>query len=178
MHAGVAFALNHECLALLIAAVYPVYSAWTYVGSLGLLLGLNLSFISSDTLVYFLKNNANQPRQSSKRSEEASGMPGQSGTFNGKQANASFCEARPGISSDHSSGAPSTSGTNIDITSEDEVVHLLKCSDYYSVFGFSCYENMDVSLLKREYRKKVMSLTLECHGMKLPNTTCHHVVQR
>lgn len=74
--------------------------------------------------------------------------------------------------------APSTSGTNIDITSEDEVVHLLKCSDYYSVFGFSCYENMDVYLLKMEYRKKVMSLTLECHGMKLPNTTCHRVVQR
>ncbi|OWM71078.1 hypothetical protein CDL15_Pgr011205 [Punica granatum] len=153
---GVAFALKRERLALLIATVYSVYSAWTYVGFLGLLLGLNLSFISSDAMIYFLRNNVNQPRRPNKPSDQASGNQGQSGVFNDEQANASFSEAEPGISSDRSSGAPSTSGSNSDITSEDEVVRLLNCSDYYSVFGFSRYEDIDASSLKREYRKKAM----------------------
>lgn len=98
----------------------------------------------------------NQPRRPYKSSEQASGLQGQSGNLSGEEANASFSEAKPGISSDRSSGAPSTSGSNSDITSEDEVVRLLNCSDYYAVFGFSRYEDIDASLLKREYRKMVI----------------------
>ncbi|KAK4786815.1 hypothetical protein SAY86_010648 [Trapa natans] len=154
--AGVAFALKHERLALITATLYSMFSAWAYVGLLGLLLGLNLSFISSDVLIYFLRNNMNQTRQPNKSSEQTSGLHDQSGTFNGDEANASSSEAKHGISSERSSGAPSTSGTNSDITSEDEVVRLLNCSDYYSVFGYTRFGDIDASLLKREYRKMAM----------------------
>lgn len=46
--AGLAFILGRERLAVLVSTVYSVYCAWTYVGWLGVLAGLNLSFISSD----------------------------------------------------------------------------------------------------------------------------------
>ncbi|KAF2310311.1 hypothetical protein GH714_007698 [Hevea brasiliensis] len=123
---GLAFMLSHERLALLITTVYSVYCAWTYVGWLGLILALYLSFISSDVLIFFLKNNINQ-RRSSRSPEQSAGVEGQPGFFN-----------------------------NAELTSEEEVIRLLNCTDHYSVLGLSRYENVDVSLLKREYRKKAM----------------------
>lgn len=150
-----AFASSHERIALFITTIYSVYCAWTYVGWLGLLFGLNLSFISSDILVYFLKNNINQNGRPNGSPEQAPGMQGQPGFFYSEQVHASSTETGPGISVDRSPGIPSTSGADSDITSEDEVVRLLNCTDHYSVLGLSRYEDVDVSLLKREYRKKV-----------------------
>ncbi|CAL2226623.1 unnamed protein product [Prunus armeniaca] len=154
--AGLAFTLSHERVALFVATVYSIYCAWTYVGWLGLLIGLNLSFISSDCLIYFLKNNVNQQRRPTRFPEQASGMQGQPGFFNGEQEHASSSENGPWFSADRSPGVPSTSGADSEITSEDEVVRLLNCTDHYSVLGLSRFENIDVSLLKREYRKKAM----------------------
>ncbi|KAL5541483.1 hypothetical protein UlMin_009193 [Ulmus minor] len=150
---GLAFALNREQIALLITTVYSMYCAWAYVGWLGLLVAINLSFISSDVLIYFLKN---YQQRRSNSFPETPGMQGQPGFFSSEQNHASFAETGPGFSFDRSPGVPSTSGADSDITSEDEVVRLLNCTDHYSVLGFSRYENVDVSLLKREYRKKAM----------------------
>ncbi|EXB94365.1 DnaJ homolog subfamily C member 14 [Morus notabilis] len=153
---GLAFALSRERIALLITTVYSVYCAWTYAGWLGLIFALNLAFISSDILIYFLKNNMNQQRRPNGPAEEAPGMQGQPGFFNSENVHASSFETGPGFSADRSPGVPSTSGADSDITSEDEVVRLLNCIDHYSVLGLSRYDNVDVSLLKREYRKKAM----------------------
>ncbi|KAK1293928.1 hypothetical protein QJS10_CPA16g01696 [Acorus calamus] len=57
---------------------------------------------------------------------------------------------------DQSAGIPSTSGADAELSSEDEVIRLLNCNDHYSALGFSRYDNIDVSILKREYRKKAM----------------------
>ncbi|CAK7326297.1 unnamed protein product [Dovyalis caffra] len=148
---GLAFMFNQERLTLLITTVYSTYCVWSYVGWLGLLLALNLSFISSDILIYFLKNNINRQRRSDRTSEHSAGMEGRPGFFNGD----SF-ETGPGLSADRGPGIPSTSGTDSELTSEEEVVRLLSCADHYSVLGFSRHENVDVSVLKREYRKKAM----------------------
>lgn len=137
--------------------MYSIYCAWAYVGWLGLLLGLNLSFISSDCLIYFLKNNVNQQRRSTEF-PETPGMQGQSGFFDNEQGHASSSDNGPWFSADRSPGVPSTSGTDSEITSEDEVVRLLNCTDHYSALGFSRYENVDVALLKREYKKKVSAI--------------------
>ncbi|GLT98944.1 hypothetical protein SLE2022_164160 [Rubroshorea leprosula] len=150
---GLAFSLSHERLALFIATAYSVYCAWIYVGWLGLLLALNLSFISSDVLIYYLKNNVNQHGRSGGQPEQGSGMHGQPGFFNGES---SFSENGPGLSTDRGPGVPSTSGVDTEITSEDEVVRLLNCTDHYSALGLSRFQNIDVNLLKREYRKKAM----------------------
>ncbi|KAJ6312299.1 hypothetical protein OIU77_013939 [Salix suchowensis] len=123
---GLAFMFSQERLTLLIITVYSTYCVWSYVGWLGLLLALNLSFISSDILVV-------------------------QASFNGD----SF-ETGPGLSADRSPGVPSTSGSDSELTSEEEVVRLLNCTDHYSALGLSRNENVDVSVLKREYRKKAM----------------------
>ncbi|EEF43135.1 dnaJ homolog subfamily C member 14 [Ricinus communis] len=152
---GLAFVLSHERVALLITTVYSIYCAWIYVGWLGLLLAFNLSFLSSDILIYFLKNTINQRRRSNP-TEQAAGVDGQPGFFNGESFHPSFTETGPGLSSDRSPGVPSTSGADSELTSEEEVIRLLNCTDHYSVLGLSRYENVDVSVLKREYRKKAM----------------------
>uniref|UniRef100_A0A803Q4P1 J domain-containing protein n=1 Tax=Cannabis sativa TaxID=3483 RepID=A0A803Q4P1_CANSA len=153
---GLAFALSRERVALFISTVYSVYCAWTYVGWFGVLVAFNLAFVSSDILIYFLKNNINQNRSAEGSTEQTPGMQGQQGFFNSDQTHSSAFETGPGFSADRSPGAPSTSGTDSETTSEDEVVRLLNCTDLYSVLGLARYENVDVSFLKREYRKKAM----------------------
>ncbi|XP_043709560.1 uncharacterized protein LOC122658600 [Telopea speciosissima] len=153
---GVAFTLSYERVALLITTLYSIYCAKTYVGWLGLLLGMNLSFISSDILVYFLKNNMNKRTGSYRNREQMPGMQGQSFSFHDEAVHPSFSENASVKSTDRSAGEASTSRVDSELTSEDEVVRLLNCTDHYSALGFSRYETIDVSLLKREYRKKAM----------------------
>lgn len=153
---GLAFTFSHERLALFITTVYSVYCAWTYVGWFGLLLGLNLSFISSDALVYYLKSTRSEHSMPNSPPEQTDGTQGRRGFFYGDPLNASSPETRSGGSADRGQGVPSTSGDDSEITSEEEIIRLLNCTDHYSALGLSCFGNVDVSLLKREYRKKAM----------------------
>ncbi|KAL9240615.1 hypothetical protein vseg_014813 [Gypsophila vaccaria] len=150
--AGLAFISSHERLALLITTVYSVYCAWVYVGWLGLLVALNLSFISSDVLIYFLKHNIDDQRSNSY--ERTDGFREQS-SFTG-EAHFPPSDFGSGESMDRNAGDASTSGTDAEITSEDEIVRLLNCTDHYSALGLTRYQQVDVSVLKREYRKKAM----------------------
>ena len=145
--------LSRERIALSITTLYSLYCAWTYVGWLGVLLGFNLSFISSDALIYFLKNNIDEQR--SKPFERPDGARGDQRFFNG-EAHFHYSNAGSGQSTDRSPGVASTSGDDSELTSEDEVVRLLNCTDHYSALGLSRYQQVDVSVLKREYRKKVI----------------------
>lgn len=151
--AGLAFILSRERIALTILTIYSVYCARAYVGWLGLLLGFNLSFISSDALIYFLKSNIDEQR--SKPYERTDGVQGDRSFFNG-EAHFQYSDFGSGQSMDRSAGVASTSGADSEITSEDEVVRLLNCTDHYSALGLSRYQQVDVSVLKREYRKKAM----------------------
>lgn len=152
--------LGRERVAPLITTVYSVYCAWTYVGWIGLLLAFNLSFISSDILIYILKNNISQQR-SYRTHEQSMGTEGRPGFFDGESS-----ERNLGMSADRSHGVASTSGADSELTSEDEVVRLLNCSDHYSALGLSRYENVDVSWLKKEYRKKVCeNISFSCQPL-------------
>lgn len=154
---GVLFFLKRERITLLVACLYSMYCARCYVGWLGLLLGLNLSFFSSDILVQFLRDNADNKKfnGSSRYSERSSGRQGN--IFEEFQPSAdSTSQARYARASDRDPGDPSTSGPEKELTSEDEVARLLNCTDHYSALGFRRYENIDVSSLKREYKKKAM----------------------
>jgi len=164
--------VKRERIALLVACLYSMYCARCYVGWLGLLLGLNLSFFSSDVLVQFLRDNVDNKKfnGSSRNSEQSSGRPGN--IFEEFQPSAdSASQARYAPASDRGPGDPSTSGSEKELTSEDEVARLQNCTDHYSALGFRRYENIDVSSLKREYKKKVM-LKDELKHM-LYFCTCH-----
>ncbi|KAF8757402.1 hypothetical protein HU200_010921 [Digitaria exilis] len=154
---GASFFFKRERIALLVACLYSMYCARSYVGWLGLLLSLNLSFFSSDVLVHFLKNKVDSKKSngSSRSSEQSPGGPGN--MFEDFQPSADgTSQAGYARASDRSPGDPSTSGSEKELTSEDEVARLLNCTDHYSALGFRRYENIDVSSLKREYKKKAM----------------------
>lgn len=145
--------MGHEQVALLVTTIYSIYCAKSYVGWLGLLFGLNLSFLSSDILTYFLKKNINE-QGAYYSTEQDRQTPSGAGHFYGEPSHSSPADA----STSPSSGVPSTSGCDAELTSDGEVLRLLNCNDHYSALGFTRFENIDVSLLKREYRKKVICL--------------------
>ncbi|KAL0433899.1 UNVERIFIED_CONTAM: hypothetical protein Slati_2724200 [Sesamum latifolium] len=152
---GLAFALTHDRIALFIGSIYSAYCAWNYVGWLGLVFGLNLSFISSDALLFFMRNFTHE--QASSSPEQSSGMQSQPSFSHNESGHASSTETgAAGLQADRNQGVPSTSGSSCEMTSEDEVVRLLNCTDHYAALGLSQFESIDVSVIKKEYRKKAM----------------------
>lgn len=153
-NAGLAFILSRDRIALFIMSAYSAYCAFTYVGWLGLVLAMNLSFISSDALLFFLRSIINEQRTPNSSPEQATGR-GQPNFHPNEFQHASSSETSTTGPPDRSPGVPSTSGSDSEKTSEDEVVRLLKCTDHYSALGLSRFENIDVLAIKKEYRKKV-----------------------
>ncbi|XP_049413800.1 uncharacterized protein LOC125876623 [Solanum stenotomum] len=152
---GALYRLKHERLAVFVITLYSVYCAWTYVGWIGLIFVLNLSFISSDVLIFFLRNNVNEQRRAHTFPDQTTGVQGEP----------SFCSSGSVPPSaddgyvhpvDCDTGIPSTSGSDAEMTSEDEVLRLLNSTDHYSALGLMRFQNIDASVLKREYRKKAM----------------------
>lgn len=149
---GFAFLLSRDRIALIITCIYAIYCTWSYVGWLGLLLGMNLSFISSDVLLFFLRSVMHEQGTQNSHTEQ-----GQQPFSRNESGHASPMDAgTTSLQGDRSQGVPSTSGIDSEMTSEDEVVRLLNCSDHYSALGLSRFGDIDVSVIKREYRKKAM----------------------
>ncbi|XP_057834341.2 uncharacterized protein LOC131044885 isoform X1 [Cryptomeria japonica] len=166
--AGIIFALNREHIALLITILYSIYCAKCHVGWLGIIISMNLAFISGDILIYILKSGANESKGKGFAQQTGATNGGTRSSANGsgfggssEQGNfasyRSFGESSQSSQSVDSHASPSTSGLGGgDLTSEEEVIRLLDSPDHYAVLGFSRYDNIDVAVLKREYRKKAM----------------------
>ncbi|CAN1281729.1 Chaperone protein DnaJ, partial [Linum perenne] len=150
---GLTFLSSHESLALLITTAYSVYCAWGYVGWLGLLLALNLAFISSDILVYFLKNNIHRHRRSDGSYENSAGPQDIPNFSTGESFPPGFPESVPGASADRSHGVASTSGTDSELSSEDEVIRLLNCTDHYSAMLVHPDKNMGNDKAAEAFKK-------------------------
>ncbi|KAE8637120.1 hypothetical protein Csa_021757 [Cucumis sativus] len=151
---GLAFILSHERVALSITTLYSVYCAWVCTGWLGLLLGLNLSFISSDALIYVLKNNMNEHRRSNRYPEQTTGMQDQSSFSHDDPCRHHLLNLAEQVLLLIGVQAHPTSGADSEISSEDEVVRLLNCSDHYAALGLSRYENIDTSYSRRSIGKR------------------------
>ncbi|KAE8076639.1 hypothetical protein FH972_015276 [Carpinus fangiana] len=110
---------------------FSIFSVIAMVGMLKFLIVLLLDNSAchlpwSDVLIYFLKNNINQHRRPNSRfPEQTAGMQGQTGFFNGDTEHASTSETGPGLSADRGPGVPSTSGSDSELTSEEEVAMLV-----------------------------------------------------
>ncbi|XP_051127911.1 uncharacterized protein LOC127249239 [Andrographis paniculata] len=152
---GLTFMMAHDRIALFITSAYALYCAWNYVGWLGLVVGMNLSFVSSDALLFFLRNIISERGAPNSSSEQAAGVQGQQPSPNQSNHSSPMEKGATGLP-DRSQGVPSTSGIDSEMTSEDEVVRLLNCSDHYAALGLSRFENVDLSVIKRDYRKKAM----------------------
>ncbi|KAL3626633.1 hypothetical protein CASFOL_030182 [Castilleja foliolosa] len=152
---GLALSMSHDRIGLFIVSAYSIYCVWSYVGWLGLVLGLNLSFISSDALLFLLRNVVNEQTSANDgSSEQVPGFQGQPSFF--PNENVSPDTGADGPRVNRSPGVPSTSGSDSELTSEDEIIRLLSCADHYAALGLTRFENIDISVMKREYRKKAM----------------------
>uniref|UniRef100_A0A0D6R025 J domain-containing protein n=2 Tax=Araucaria cunninghamii TaxID=56994 RepID=A0A0D6R025_ARACU len=160
--AGIIFALNREHLALLITMLYSIYCAKCHVGWIGIIVCMNLAFISSDILIYFLKINASENKGKS-FDEQAWASKGGAKSFSSGSGYRGPSSEQGNYSSSRSFGESSQSSQSVDSglnggdpTSAEEVIRLMDSPDHYAVLGFSRYENIDIAVLKREYRKKAM----------------------
>ncbi|KAM3338142.1 hypothetical protein P3S68_031359 [Capsicum galapagoense] len=152
---GALYRLNHERLAVFVITLYSVYCAWRYVGWIGLIFALNLSFISSDILIFFLRNNINKQSRADSFPDQTAGVQGAPSFYSSGSVPPSTDDGYV-YPADRGTGIPSTSGSDAEMTSEDEVLRLLNSTDHYSALGLMQFQSIDASVLKREYGKKAM----------------------
>jgi len=167
---GSLFTLNHAHLAILITTMYSMYCAKVRGGWIGLILCMNMAFVSNDILIHLLKVSVKEDEkecfddraEESKRKNFCNGH-GSTGSSSkqrkspkssptGESSHGQFVQKHVQkheelLTSKVPEAAPSVG---------DEVLRIISSSDYYATLGISRYENIDFSVLKRKYRKKAM----------------------
>lgn len=180
---GYLFSLNHARLVVLIAAGYAMYCVKVRLGWLGVLLSMNLAFLSNDVLNCLLQwcdNLSEKPQpEEPKKSEETiieEDYPGEfeypSVPVEEEEEEEEKTEKK--VHENKSSAEPTAPTTTVvntvrEITSvkmvkvdtsssADEMKRILKSLNHYEALGFSRHKKIDDAVLKKEYRKKVWSL--------------------
>ncbi|XXG74672.1 hypothetical protein AAC387_Pa07g3332 [Persea americana] len=164
---GYVFSLNHARLVILMSTIYAVYCVKVRVGWLGVFLSANLAFFSNELFNYLLQvyDGASEGTQFEEH-KESEPIPED---FSGDCEYSSPASESENIFSCKSS-SKTTSTTNVvntqkssvskvvkaDSSSIDEMRRILDSLDHYDALGFSRNKSIDVSLLRKEYRRKAM----------------------
>ncbi|CAL5187200.1 unnamed protein product [Lathyrus oleraceus] len=167
---GYLFSLNHARLVVLIGTAYAMYSVQVKVGWLGVILAVNLAFLSNDILNFLLQlfdNVSESPHSEEQKQPE----PVPEDDF------AEACEYPiPPVESENlqscksSSKPPAVTASVVDKQKEllvnkvvreqtnsiDEMRRILKSLNHYEALGFNRHKKIDAAVLKKEYRKKAM----------------------
>ncbi|XP_042441512.1 uncharacterized protein LOC122026861 isoform X1 [Zingiber officinale] len=166
--AGYMFSLNRAYFLIFLATAYSIYSVYMRVGLLGVLLSMNLSFISN----YIL----NKMHQRYNYTDESIHVEVQKDSEPVMEDFSVDTEYSPPITepehvecSKSACTAPEVSSitnTNKDASPSKVVVvepsalvemrRIMSCSNHYEVLGFLRNSNIDPKILKKEYRKKVL----------------------
>uniref|UniRef100_A0A7N0UQ28 J domain-containing protein n=1 Tax=Kalanchoe fedtschenkoi TaxID=63787 RepID=A0A7N0UQ28_KALFE len=166
---GYLFSLNHARLVILMATVYGIYSVQVRAGWVGVILSINLAFLSNDMLNYLLKCSDTMSESASLyKKKESEKVP-----ENDFPAESTFAEPVYGTEKVNfcksSSTKPATS-TIVDCKkksvdsqmmgeetdSVQEIKRISSCKNHYEALGILRHKKIDIMLLKKEYRKKVM----------------------
>ena len=153
---------------VLVATLYAIYSVKVRVGWFGVLLSINLSFISNDILNYLLPlcDNVSESQQFEEQKESESITEDD---ISGKcDFSVPIDEAEKMQSFKSSSKAAATTTVfskqkessvsqvvREDVSSVDEMNRILGSVDHYEALGFQRHKKIDAATLKKEYRKKV-----------------------
>lgn len=163
---GSLFTLNHAQLAILITTVYSMYCAKVRGGWLGLILCMNMAFISNDVLIHLLKVSVKEDEkecvddraEESKRKNFCNGHG--SSSSNGKQRKSPKSsptgESSCGQFVPKHEESPTSKSVEEAPSIGEEVLRIKSSSDYYETLGLSRYENIDFAVLKRMYKKKAI----------------------
>ncbi|KAI3686117.1 hypothetical protein L1987_79789 [Smallanthus sonchifolius] len=166
---GYVFSLNHARLVILMATIYALYFVKNQAGWSGVLVSINLAFLSNDALNCMIQWSDNMCEKS--HFEE----PKLPKSFVDDEF-VSECEfSLPNdepvkVHSYKSSTKPVATETventqkeslTIPVVKDDreavnEMKRIISCLDHYEALGFSRYKKTDDVLVKKEYRKKAM----------------------
>ncbi|KAL4554620.1 hypothetical protein LXL04_037217 [Taraxacum kok-saghyz] len=174
---GFLFSLNHIRLVVLVAMVYSLYYLKHQAGWSGVLVSINLAFLSSDALIYIinwcdsLSETVHFEEQKVTESETFVEDDITDSTFcvndevNGKDSgeeDEKVYKSSPSKSTfvnKEKKESKSTVSIPVVKPNENEVNEMgriLGCLDHYETLGFSRYDKIDATLLKKEYKKKAM----------------------
>ncbi|PHU29958.1 hypothetical protein BC332_02051 [Capsicum chinense] len=108
-----------------------------------------------DILIFFLRNNINKQSRADSFPDQTAGVQGAPSFYSSGSVPSSTDDGYV-YPVDRGTDIPSNSGSDAEMTSEDEVLRLLNSTDHYSALGLMQFQSMDASVLKREYGKKAM----------------------
>ncbi|XP_068324155.1 uncharacterized protein [Pyrus communis] len=165
---GYLFSLNHARLLVLMATVYAIYCVKVQVGWHGVVISINLAFISNDALCYMLQW-CDKVSESTHFEEQKQSETVMEDDFSGECEYSIPTDQSEKLHSCNSSSTPSTSAVinekeesfpikvvKEEISSADEMKKILDSIDHYEALGFPRHKKVDAAILKKEYRKKAM----------------------
>ncbi|TQD72890.1 hypothetical protein C1H46_041576 [Malus baccata] len=165
---GYLFSLNHARLLVLMATVYAIYIVKVQVGWHGVVISINLAFISNDALNYMLQW-CDKVSESTHFEEQKQSETVMEDDFSGECEYSIPTDQSEGLHSCNSSSTPTTSAVinekeksfpikvvKEEISSADEMKKILDSIDHYEALGFPRHKKVDAAILKKEYRKKAM----------------------
>lgn len=155
------------------AMMYAMYCVKVRLGWPGVILSMNLAFLSNDIFICLLqwcdsvseKTQAEEPKKPETVIEEE--FPGEF-----KYSSVPVEEPEKKVHEDKSSTKPASPSTvvsnmkeissvkvvKIETASADEMKRILHSLNHYEALEFPRYKKIDAALLKKEYRKKVCFL--------------------
>lgn len=166
------------------ATVYALYNVQHQVGWSGILLSINLAFISYDALIFMIKwfDDLNE-----KAHFEEPKVPV---SFNEDYipVKSKFCfpvEEVEHVGPCKSSSKPAVKSTFINKQKKDLVIsipvvknggnatkemkRIFRCVDHYEILGFCRYKKINTTMLKKEYKKKVNFIFFVCQILNNKN---------
>ncbi|KAG7955320.1 hypothetical protein I3843_11G064900 [Carya illinoinensis] len=164
---GYLFSLNHARLVVLVAAIYASYCVKVQVGWLGVLLSINLAFLSNDLLNFLLqwcdKMSESTHFEEEKPSERVMGndfseesqyfVP----TSEDEKLHSCKSSSTPPVASSVCNDLKESIASKVvreQTSSADEMKRILGSGDHYEALGFARHKIIDATILKKEYKKK------------------------
>ncbi|KAH0921681.1 hypothetical protein HID58_021699 [Brassica napus] len=174
VYLGYLFSLNHARVVVLMATVYAIYSVNVRLGWPGVILSMNLAFLSNDVFIRLLqwcdsvseKAQPEEPKKPETVLEEE--FPGEfeypspppveevpeKKVHENKSANK---PASPATVVSDLKEVSSVKVVSVEETgSADEMKRILDSLNHYEALGFPRHKKIDAAVLKKEYRKKAM----------------------
>nr|XP_043608661.1 dnaJ homolog dnj-5-like isoform X2 [Erigeron canadensis] len=164
---GYVFSLNQARLVVLIAAIYALYCVKNQAGWSGVLVSINLAFLSNDALTCMLRWSEKTQFEEQKvpdsfiDDEFVSECEFPIPTDEPENMHTCKVSSKPVAATETVENIKEKEPSSIPVVKHDgetinEMKRILSCLNHYEALGVSRYDKLDAMLLKKEYRKKAM----------------------
>ncbi|XP_011030754.1 PREDICTED: uncharacterized protein LOC105130105 isoform X1 [Populus euphratica] len=167
---GYLFSQNHAQLVVLMATIYAIYCVKVRVGWHGVFLSINLTFFSNDILNFLLQwcDNVRESTQFEEHKETETVLEDEFSVEcefsipadESEKVQSCKSSSKPAASASVVNNQKESSARNIvveeETSSADEMKRILDSGGHYEALGFPRHKQINVAILKKEYRKKAM----------------------